>query len=103
MTKRRVSPPHPPKSRKPALPKSAVRPHAISPVRPARAARPPAPKRQIARIVDEDEATLLDLIDNLLGKGVMLNAELVLALADVDLVYVRLSALLCAADRVLRP
>ena len=31
----------------------------------------------------------------------MLNAELILALADVDLVYIRLSALLCAADRVL--
>jgi hypothetical protein len=28
---------------------------------------------------------------------------LILALADVDLVYVRLSALLCAADRVLAP
>jgi hypothetical protein len=27
----------------------------------------------------------------------------VLALADVDLVYLRLSALLCAADRLLQP
>lgn len=41
------------------------------------------------------------MIDNLLNKGVMLNADLILALADVDLVYIRLSALLCAADRVL--
>ena len=30
----------------------------------------------------------------------MLNAEVILALADVDLVYLRLSALLCAADRI---
>ena len=59
------------------------------------------PKNQIARIVDEDESSLVDLIDNLLSKGVMLNAELILALADVDLIYIRLSALLCAADRVL--
>ena len=44
-----------------------------------------------------------DLIDNLLSKGVMLNADLILALANVDLVYIRLSALLCAADRVLPP
>ena len=44
---------------------------------------------------------MLDLIDNLLNKGVMLNADLTLALANVDLVYVRLSALLCAADRVM--
>ena len=57
-------------------------------------------RRQVARIIDED-SSLLDLIDNLLSKGVMLNADLILALADVDLVYVRLSALLCAADRVM--
>ena len=59
------------------------------------------PRGRVAHIVDEDESTLLDLIDNLLNKGVVLNAELILALANVDLVYIRLSALLCAADRVL--
>ena len=58
------------------------------------------PKREIARILD-DEATVLDLIDNLLNKGVVLNADVILALANVDLVYLRLSALLCAADRVM--
>jgi len=31
----------------------------------------------------------------------MLHADLILALANVDLVYVRLSALLCAADRIM--
>ena len=58
------------------------------------------PRAAIARIVDDD-ATLLDVIDNLLNKGVVLNADVILALANVDLVYLRLSALLCAADRVL--
>jgi hypothetical protein len=58
-------------------------------------------RRQVARVLDDAEATLLDLIDNLLSKGVVLNADLILALANVDLVYVRLSALLCAADRVM--
>jgi hypothetical protein len=58
------------------------------------------PNRQVGRIIDEDESSLLDLLDNLLSKGVMLNADLILALADVDLVYIRLSALLCGADRV---
>jgi hypothetical protein len=47
------------------------------------------------------EPSLADVIDNLLNRGVVLNADLILALADVDLVYVRLSALLCAADRIL--
>jgi Gas vesicle protein len=62
---------------------------------------PPRPVRQVARIIDESDSSLLDVLDNLLNRGVVLNAELILALADVDLVYVRLSALLCAADRVL--
>jgi hypothetical protein len=48
----------------------------------------------------EPEASLLDVVDSLLNKGVVLTADVVLALADVDLVYLRLSALLCAADRV---
>jgi hypothetical protein len=62
-----------------------------------------APTRQVGRILDEDESSLVDLIDNLLSKGVMLNADLILALANVDLVYIRLSALLCGADRVRTP
>ena len=59
------------------------------------------PKRDVARIIDDDEKSLVDVLDSLLNQGVVLNADLILALADVDLVYVRLSALLCAADRVL--
>jgi hypothetical protein len=59
------------------------------------------PARTVARIIDPDDSTLLDVIDNLLNHGVVVNADLVLALAEVDLVFVRLSALLCAADRML--
>ncbi|NUR53842.1 MAG: gas vesicle protein [Acidobacteria bacterium] len=59
------------------------------------------PRRRIADVVDADEATLLEVLDNLLEKGVVLNAELILALANVDLIYVGLSAVVCAADRVL--
>jgi gas vesicle structural protein len=55
----------------------------------------------VGRVLDEEDASLLDVLDNLLNKGVVLNADIVLALADVDLVYIRLAALLCAADRVL--
>ena len=80
---------HPPK--RPAVPP------------PPRRVPPPAlpPQRQVARIIDESDSSLLDVLDNLLNRGVVLNADIILALADVDLVYVRLSALLCAADRVL--
>ena len=77
---RRVPPPGPPKR--------------------GRIARP-VPRQFAARIIDEADSSLLDVIDNLLNRGVVLNADLILALANVDLVYVRLSALLCAADRLL--
>ena len=63
--------------------------------------RPPVPRPHVAHIIDETETSLVDVIDNLLNRGVVLNADVILALANVDLVYLRLSALLCAADRVL--
>jgi hypothetical protein len=72
---------------------------AKTPPRPPKDARPTG--RRVARIVEDQEASLLDLLDNLLEKGVVLNADLILALANVDLVYIRLAALICAADRVL--
>jgi hypothetical protein len=49
------------------------------------------------------DASLLDLVDNVLTKGIMITGDVVLGLADIDLIYLRLSALLCAADRVLPP
>ena len=61
---------------------------------------PPPPRGDVVRTMTEPETSLLDVIDSLLNKGVVLNADVILALADVDLVYLRLSALLCAADRV---
>jgi hypothetical protein len=53
------------------------------------------------RVLDAPESTLLDLLDNLLNKGVMANGDVTLGVAGIDLIYLRLSALLCAADRVL--
>lgn len=60
----------------------------------------PPPRHPLVSTVEEPETSLLDVLDSLLNKGVVLNADVILALADVDLVYLRLSALLCAADRV---
>jgi hypothetical protein len=56
-----------------------------------------APAREILETADD---SLLDLIDNLLNRGVMISGEVVLGLAGVDLIYLRLQAMLCAADRV---
>ena len=52
-------------------------------------------------MLGHEDSSLLDIIDNLLSKGVVLTGDITLALADVELVYLRLSLLLCAADRVL--
>ncbi|MBI3723387.1 gas vesicle protein [bacterium] len=52
------------------------------------------------RVIEQADASLLDLIDNLLNKGVVLSGDVILGVADVDLVYLRLSVLLCAVDRV---
>jgi hypothetical protein len=53
--------------------------------------------------MEMDDASVLDLLDHVLNKGVMATGDLTLGVAGIDLIYVRLSALLCAADRVLPP
>lgn len=60
-----------------------------------------SPARDPAReLLDRADASLLDVVDNLLTKGVVLSGDVVVGLAGVDLIYVRLSVLLCAADRI---
>jgi hypothetical protein len=53
------------------------------------------------QVLGDDEATLLDVVDHALSKGVVLTGDLMISLAHVDLIYARLSLLLCAADQVL--
>ena len=64
-------------------------------------ARGPVTDTVADQVLDAPESTLLDLLDNLLNKGVMANGDVTLGVAGIDLIYLRLSALLCAADRVL--
>ena len=85
-----VSKVRPPTTPHPRLPPSRRRPG-------------PPPRATIASLIDDRDASLLDVIDSLLNKGVVLNADIILALANVDLVYLRLSAVLCAADRMFPP
>lgn len=63
-------------------------------------------KRAMTRVVAEQvlegpESTVLDVLDHLLTKGVMLNGDVTLGVAGIDLIYLRLASILCAADRVL--
>jgi hypothetical protein len=52
--------------------------------------------------IDEVEVSLLDVIDHVLNQGIVISGELTLGVADVDLIYVRLLALICSVDRVAR-
>jgi Gas vesicle protein len=59
------------------------------------------PGGDLVEVFDGTDSSLLELVDNLLNQGVVVHGEVILGLAGVDLIYLRLSALLCAADRVL--
>ena len=67
----------------------------MSPRQPAR------PRSKADEIIGTEDASLLDVVDHALSKGVVLSGDLTLGLARVDLVYAQLSLLLAAADRVL--
>ena len=57
--------------------------------------------------VADQEVALIDLVDRLLGGGVVIAGDITLAVADVDLVYVQLRALISsvatAEDKHLLP
>lgn len=59
-----------------------------------------AARDEAPHLLDRADASLLDVVDNLLTKGVVLSGDVVLGLAGVDLIYARLSVLLCASDRI---
>ena len=46
----------------------------------------------------EERLTLLELLDRVLDKGVVLSGDITLSVADVDLVYVGLRVLLSSID-----
>ena len=57
----------------------------------------PSPVSASARSA-EQELTLLELLDRVLDKGVVLSGEVTLSVADVDLVYVGLRVLLSSVE-----
>ena len=58
-------------------------------------------KRAAQSILERADSSLLEVIDHVLNKGVVVGGEVILGVAEIDLIYLRLSAILCAADRVL--
>lgn len=59
----------------------------------------PAPTAELARQADLNrQVTLLELVDRILETGVFVRGQLILAVAEVDLVKVDLRVLLGAVD-----
>ena len=52
------------------------------------------------QIFDRPDATVLDAIDRMLNRGVLADGDVMLGLAGVDLIYLRLTTLLCGAAHV---
>jgi hypothetical protein len=50
----------------------------------------------------QERITLLELVDRVLDKGVVLTGDITLAVADVDLVYVGLRAILASVGTLER-
>ena len=46
----------------------------------------------------EQEVTLLDLLDRVLDKGIVIKGELTLTVADIDLVHLSLRALISSVE-----
>jgi len=49
---------------------------------------------------DPDRGSLLDLLDRILDKGVVIHGELILSVAGVDLVFLGLHVVLASVDRM---
>lgn len=80
---------------------SADRPDARAPI--ALDAPAGAGDGEIVGSILPPDTSLLDLVDNLLSKGLLIHGELVLGLAGVDLVYLGISVVVCASDKLLPP
>jgi gas vesicle structural protein len=50
-------------------------------------------------VAKEKELTLLDLVDRILNKGVILWGDVTLSVADVDLIYLGLKVLLTSVEK----
>ncbi len=60
-------------------------------------------KTEAQQIIEQADATLLDIIDHVFNQGVVITGDVVLGVAGVDLIYLGLPVILGSADRILPP
>ena len=58
--------------------------------------------RSASRPDDNDEVSLLEILDHVLNAGVVIQGSIVISVAGVDLVYVGLSAVLTSVETALK-
>ena len=56
----------------------------------------------VSQIDSDDELALLDILDHVLNKGVVVRGSLVISLAGVDLVYAGLDVVLTSIETAMR-
>lgn len=49
---------------------------------------------------DEEDATLLELLDRLIDRGVVLTGDITISVADVDLIVLALNVVLASTERL---
>lgn len=59
-------------------------------------------RQGVSRALHDREVSLLDLVDRLLDGGVVIHGDITLAVADVDLLYVGLRALVSSVETIER-
>lgn len=53
-------------------------------------------------IAESKDVTLLEILDRVLDKGVVISGDIVISLAEVDLIYVGLKALISSVETMER-
>ena len=52
----------------------------------------------MAHNLEQEEVSVLELLDRVLNKGVIISGEIVISVADIDLVYVGLKLMLSSVE-----
>lgn len=64
---------------------------------------PAPPSSESSNDVDESErVSLCEVLDRVLNKGVVLRGDIIITVADIELVYLGVELILCSVDRARR-
>ena len=55
---------------------------------------------RVASFSEQDPITLVELVNRVVDRGVVLGGDITISVADIDLLYVGLRVLLCSPERL---